>query len=102
MDQGKSQEQPAEKPEAEQEPFRFPPVTNQTIITQNPITGDVWLGFNPARFPRLVVLAWAAFQVESVYAQFMAAIQAQQQAAEKIGRNGKRGILDILRGVPKS
>lgn len=78
--------------------FRFPPVTNSPILTQNRITGDVWLGFNCAKFPLRVILAWCAFQVENIYFQFEQQIRAAQQARglDIKGDGKKKSMRDIL------
>ena len=84
----------ATSPEVEKESFLFPPITDKTIAFQLPNTGDIWLGFNPSKFPLRVILAWCAFQVEQYYAQFMSRVQEAREAAQQ--PKHKKSIRDIL------
>ena len=80
---------PAEAPKPEiqkEEPYHFPPCTAAPQVKQNPLTGDVWLGFNPGGMSRRVALAWAHLQVEAFYAQLAAQMSAAKEAAEKNGK----------------
>jgi len=77
-----------------EEHYTFPPCSAHPVITQNKLTGDLWLGFNPARMPRPVSLAWVAFQVEQIYAQLEAQIEAQRKVLAD--PKAKRSIRDIM------
>lgn len=87
---------PAAKPE---DNFRFPAITDKTICLQIPGTGDVWLGFNPARFYPRVVLAWAAFQIENAYANVEDRIRAARAKGQgQHEKKEKKSLLQILSG----
>ena len=87
---------PPEAAKPEQPSFRFPPITDKTLCFQLTGSGDVWMGFNPAKFPLRVVLAWSAFQVEQYYALFMDRMRDAQAKAHE--PKTKRGIRDIILG----
>ena len=95
MDQGKSQDVPAATPT--EEAFRFPPINDKTLFFQLPGTGDVWMGFNPARFPLRVVLAWAAFIIEQYFFDFAQRVQAAQAGAPGLAKK-KKSLMSIMSG----
>lgn len=88
---------PAELQNAQPAAFHFPPITDRTLVTVNPQTGDIWLGFNPARFSLRVVLAWAAFQIENTYQMLEDKIrQAQVTMDNSQKKKPKKSLRDIL------
>ena len=95
MDIQEPQSAPAAEAKPEQHPFRFPPIVDKTLCFQLP-SGDVWMGFNPAKFPLRVVLAWAAFEVEQYFAQFVALVRAAEEKANQPKQ--KKSMLQILGG----
>lgn len=98
MENQPAQDAPGATPEAAKSAeiaFRFPPIADKTLCFQLP-SGDVWMGFNPAKFPLRVVLAWSAFQVEQYYALFMDRMRDAQAKAHE--PKPKRGIRDIILG----
>ena len=97
MENQEPKDAPTATPEAanpEQPSFRFPPITDKTLCFQLPGSGDVWMGFNPAKFPRDVIRAWVCFQVEQYFALFMDQIRAAQQKADQ--PKPKKSMLQIL------
>jgi hypothetical protein len=91
---------PDPKPtEPQEESYKFPPCTRQPIVTQNSITGDVWLGFSPGAMSRRVALAWAAFRIENFFDQMDAQVAAAEKGKlnDKNLKDGKMSIKDILR-----
>jgi len=90
-------QQPAEKsePSKEKETFRFPPITDKTLCFQLQGSGDVWMGFNPAKFPRTVILAWCAFQIENFFADFTRRVQ---EMREKSQGKAKKSLREIMSG----
>ena len=95
MGNPETQDKPAATPpEAEKESFRFPPISDKTLCFQLTGSGDVWMGFNPAKFPRDVIRAWVCFQVEQYFALFMDQIRAAQQKADQ--PKPKKSMLQIL------
>ena len=96
---GNPEDKPEEPQVQEESNYTFPPATAAPKLTQNRLTGDVWMGFNPVRMTRRMALAWAALQIENVYAQMDAQVEAahQAQVADQNIKNGRMGIKDILK-----
>ena len=89
---------PPEAAKPEQPSFRFPPITDKTLCFQLPGSGDVWMGFNPAKFPRDVIRAWVCFQVEQYFALFMERIREAQHAAQHPPKKEHKSLRQILSG----
>ena len=101
MENQEPKAEPAATPEAakpEQPSFRFPPITDKTLCFQLTGSGDVWMGFNPAKFPRDVIRAWVCFQVEQYFALFMERIREAQHAAQHPPKKEHKSLRQILSG----
>jgi hypothetical protein len=100
MENQPAQDAPGATPEAAKSAelaFRFPPIADKTLCFQLP-SGDVWMGFNPAKFPRDVIRAWVCFQVEQYFALFMERIREAQHAAQHPPKKEHKSLRQILSG----